>query len=248
MASNKRTRPGKYDSARFGQSSNRGDANIQVRVDAGELLHLIDRETGRFRRKGFQQALADVHVEAAQVVQKGMAAELDAKVGRTGTYGYRPQRPGRRLQTSLLNDQNREVFANTFTVGIPHWLDRSPAALYWRQIEEGTAGYSTNALFTDEGGPGGIGSPAPMSGHPHWARPNEGGPHMRMAQFRPFEGRTKGVFIHVRGITAFRYSRGGLAGYRDFTSKVDMADRYIRALRAAGFTVSRDKAGGFFKQ
>jgi hypothetical protein len=91
-----------------------------------------------------------------------------------------------------MNEKNRDVYANTFTVGLAHWLDQSPAALYWRSIEEGMAGYTANVLFSDGSNFGGgrravvlagAGRAAHADGAVHPTRredvrrPREGPPH-----------------------------------------------------------------------
>lgn len=206
-------------SARFGQST--AADGVAVRFDASEILHLIDRTTGSFRGGGFQRALASANAQAAKVVQEGMAKELDRQIG------AREQRPGNRLRRSILNDRNVDVLANTFSVGLPSWMDQSPAALYWRRIEEGDPQtFTARILFTNN-------AVDSVGYGPPFARPESGGgTHMRMPQFR-----RRGVLVQGIGpFPAYEYSRGGFAAF----ARVDMADLYQRELRAVGIELSKD--------
>jgi hypothetical protein len=150
-----------------------------------------------------------------------MYDDLQRQIGTHSEYaGPRPQRPGDRLGAAIMDERNAVVYPNTFQVGLDDWLDKSPAALYWRVIEEGMAGYWASALFTDT--PGG-----PWK----WFHaPGDGGPHMRMIS-SPRGGkipeRREGP--PHQGVRLLQgRSRGA---YR----RLDMGDLYVRHLRNAGF-------------
>lgn len=208
-------------SGRFGQAGIGTD--ISLRFDASSMLHLTDKVTGWFRGGAFQRALAEANETAAIVVQQGMVDELEREVRQTG----RVQRGTNLLELSLMHENNREVFANTFRVGRESWLDRSPAALYWRRIEEGDARtFDSFILFTNNfssyygpWSPGSVGSQriagAMRSGHsggtfsfPKSRKQPAGYKHMRMPQHR-------GAFVQNIGpYPAYEFSAGGPAAFR----------------------------------
>lgn len=204
---------------------------FSVTFNTKEIIRLIDQETGKYRSDAFYGALKRANLRAAETVQKGMAESVRTQIGTHSHYaGPRPQRTGNRLIKSLMNAENRVVHSNNFMVGLETWMNRSPAAEYWRTIEEGMAGYDTRALFYTPGG--------------KLASPGVGGPHMRMPQFTTLgtQGRQIGAAIHVSPIEAFNYSEGGHEAFNN----LDMADLYIRNLRAAGFK-NVSKKSSFFK-
>lgn len=205
--------------ARFGSVA-AGLDGFSVTFDASRLVALTDRVTNQFYPETgkFQTALASVHAAAAEVVAQGMVDRLQRKVDAKG----RPQRGNDRLAMSLLDPENAEWSANRFIVGKESWLERSPAALYWRGIEEGIGAYTTQALFTNTNGP-------PWAG-PYY-RPNRKfrGDHLRMRQGVGPRG------IKVRAFDGYRYSQGGA----DALQRFDMADRYRIALAAVGIDMSK---------
>ena len=206
-----------------------GQDLISVTLQTRNLVRLVDRYTNSFRGQRFYDALRDANAAAAVKVQKGMYDDLQRQIGTHSTYaGPRPQRPNDRLGAAIMDERNALVYPNGFQVGVKAWLDRSPAALYWRTIEQGMSGYWTNALFTDIPGSG------------VWARPGEGGPHMRMIQLR---NRGTAPRFWVRPIEAFEYSKGGRAAYR----RLDIKDLYKRHLRDAGFKITDLNKGDYFK-
>jgi hypothetical protein len=208
-----------------------GEGVISVTFRSRELIRLVDRYTRSFRSQRFYDALRDANAAAAVKIQKGMYDELQRQIGTHSEYaGPRPQRPGDRLGAAIMDERNAVVYPNGFQVGIDDWLDKSPAALYWRVIEGGMSGYWASALFTDT--PGG-----PWKG---FHAPGDGGPHMRMIKFTP-GGRIPEVW--VRPIKAFEYSKGGRAVYR----RLSMGDLYARHLRNAGFKITSANKGDFFK-
>lgn len=200
----------------LGQSSTR--ETVTSRFDNSRMIHLVDTVTGNFRKANFYQALKQANTDAAIVVQEGMAARLRQNIG------IREQRPGERLANALTDRRNREVFANTFSVGLTHWLDRSPAKLYYRRIEEGdTATFTARILFTNNGD---------LSGP--YSKPGDGTGHMRMRQFNP--SGTRGVLTSGIGpFPALRYVAGG----REAFAVLDMKALYAKALHAAGVDISK---------
>lgn len=213
---------GAQDRRSLGQPIHRGDS-IEVHVQANAFIDVIQREVNKFQTAKYYAALQRVNTDVAIKIQQGMRDNLQSQIGTHSSYGPRPQRPGQRLAKAIMNERNRDVYANAFTVGLAHWLDQSPAALYWRSIEEGMAGYTANVLFSN--GTAFDGAEGP------WSAPGNGGPHMRMGQFTRRGGKMSGARVKVRPIEAFDYSAGGIEAY----AKVDIGDRYVRALRAAGF-------------
>lgn len=127
-----------------------------ARFNASEHIRLTQQITGYFQPAAFYRKVALAHVDMAELVQERAVEILQERVAATG----RPQledapRPGReanRLETSILHEQNREVTASGWTVGRPGWLEESPAALYWRLIEEGGTAYRTFGFFYPPGG------------------------------------------------------------------------------------------------
>lgn len=199
---------------------------FSVSFEANRVVRLVERETHKFRSPAFYNALAAANSKAAVKIQQGMRDELQENIG------DRPQRPGQRLQRSIMNEENRVVYANRFMVGIEAWMNKSPAALYWRQIEEGMGGYNAYVLFS--GGPP-FGSPSGP-----WSSPGQGGPHMRLAQFNNRGGTQRGGLVHFRRTLGLHYSRGGSEAF----DRLSMTDLYITHLRAAGFSVNK---GDYFK-
>lgn len=161
--------------------------DLTMQFNNVEMIDLIDRETGYFR-KGLQPALRRAHEKMAVALQEAMVEKLEA--GQEGYNPTRPQRPGERLKKSLLDARNREVGFGAFRVGVEKWLlEQSPARLYYRAIESGRAGYTTRAFFTNSW-PGDVGAPAEQG---RLYGPGVGGPHMRMPQFAHAFTRKDGV-------------------------------------------------------
>jgi hypothetical protein len=204
-------------SARFGQASS-AVAGYSVTFDTSRLLALTDRVTGQFRANTgqFQKALASVNERAAATVAQGMYDRLSLEVARRN----RPQRGTDSLGLSILDEQNREVYANTFVVGKESWLERSPASNYWRGVESGIGEYYTKALFTHVNGP-------PWGGPYHRPDRKRDGLDLRMRQH-------KGPKVRVSAFDGYRYSRGG----RDAFERFDIADQYEVALAAIGINMS----------
>lgn len=214
---------------------------ISASFQARGLIRLVEQYTNRFRSQRFYDALREANAKAATAVQKGMYDELHRQIGTHSTYaGPRPQRDNDRLGQAIMDERNAVVYPNAFQVGVEAWLNKSPAALYWRSIEEGMAGYWTRALFKDPGG--------------KFASPGDGGPHMRMIQFDTAAqrsaagkttsgGRVRGAEIHVRPIHAFHYSAGGQRALR----RLDMEALYVRYLGRAGFPITAANKSQFFK-
>lgn len=223
----KRRNPG--GSGRLGQSST-SDV-VVVRFDGQALIGSINRVQGRFMsgQGDFQHALKEANITAAEKVQEGMVKRLNNEVGE------REQRPGQRLEKSILDVENREVYANTFSVGIGHWMDRSPAKRYWRQIEMGNVERLVYALFTNNG----VGSEAYG---PPFSLPGENVNEMRMPQFKgsaAIGGARKGgkrpKQILAGPYPAYHYSWGG----QDAFDALNMFELYSRALAPLGITLTK---------
>lgn len=214
------------------------DDLISLRYDTKTLLALTDKLTGAFRSQRFYQALQIANAKAAQQVQLGMRDSVRQQVGTHGSYGPRPQRPGQRLERSIMSPRNFVANPNNFQVGIESWLNKSPAALYWRRIEEGdTRTFDAYILFSNQTATG------PAKGP--YSAPGDGGPHMRMKQFGMRGGRARGVF--VRGIgpyPAFRYSQGGVTAFE----AIDMGALYERYLQSyAGIRITKENRSEYYK-
>lgn len=209
--------------------------DLTMQFSNTEMIDLIDRETGYFR-KGLQPALRRAHQKMAAVLQRAMVDKLAA--GQEGHDPNRPQRPGERLKKTLLDARNTEIGYGAFSVGVLKWLEQeSPSRLYYRAIEEGRKGYTTRALFTNSW-PGDIGAPATPG---QLYNPGRGGPHMRMPQFtHPFKHKDGSTFLPPQiDVKAF-------PGYHYFTAvpiafgRMDVAAYY----RAEGVPIEAFKAVG----
>lgn len=191
------------------------DLSVTVRVRSGRNgeggISLVNKLTKVFQGGEFRHIVADVNDRAAQAVQYGMASQLVKDTAKRG----RPQRDDARLEASLLDENNRRVATNGFVVGIPSWLEQSPAALYWRGIEEGIPGYvpRNRILFK---GPGGKAS----------------GPSGSTLNFFMKQGlRGRGATIEfIHEFPGYHYSRGGRAAY----GRYQYRRRLVDALKRAG--------------
>jgi hypothetical protein len=214
-------------SARLGQLSGKSGAVVVSVKVAVPGLSIVDQLTGAFRSGAVYRALGTVNEKLAIQMQEAMASSLDKQVKATG----RQQRGGERLKGSILHEFNREVFANNFRVGIPAWMDRSPAKTYWRRIEEGDAAtFNSHILFTNNisGGKryGPYSSGGVSRGRAEDAPP--GYKHMRMPQH-------KGPFILGIGpYPAYRYQEASLPVYR----RANLASRYDAELKKVGVRLS----------
>jgi hypothetical protein len=217
-------------SARFGSTAP-GKAGFSYRFQASSQIRLTDRVTGRFIGGGFNQALEEVHNKVAILMQEGQAQRLEEKIDATG----RQQRPGERLKTSILHEANRDVTASGFTVGRPAWLDRSPAAVYWRRIEEGdTQTFDTigGAFFTSTFGPGSFA----VANHALKNLGSQGrgfGGAMRMPQRQALAPR----ILNVGPYPAYKFTLGGKA----VLNRTDFGAHYSRALASRGIDMARVK-------
>jgi hypothetical protein len=229
-------------SRRFGQSfgpeRRGGPGIIGIRFDAKPLINYINKLTGSFEKQPFRDALVRANEKAAIVVQQGMVNELNANIGSSPKYGLRPQIPGKRLQVALNNDKNREVYVNTFTVGLASWLDASPARRYWRQIELGNPQqYLRKAYFTTDFEtfyhPWSQGGVSRGNRHKDASKTDDmpdGYPHARM----PLTSR--GPQFMVGPWDPLEFSAGGRRAF----AKVDMRDLYTVELRRAGIPITKD--------
>lgn len=193
--------------ARFGSVGGSGLQIRSVTFNANNFIRLTDAITGKFLGGQFQKALAEAHEAMAIRVQQGSAKHVQRSISPT-----RKQRGGERLATSLLDDRNRRVTASGFKVHVESWLDESPAAKYYRRIEEGDPHefITYGVLFTDDF--------AKFYGPRRDMRS-----HMRMPQFQ----RQGSGIIRVGPFPAFQYVRAG----RDALDRLDPALVYRKALK-----------------
>ena len=208
-----------------------GTFRFTVRADVGSMVELLDKQTRFFRDGAFYAALAKVNDNLAKEMQQGMVDELHRQMEANDRRPGRLQRGTNYLEESLLSYKNREVYANTFTVGRPSWLDQSPAAEYWRAIEEGQPTRKGYVLFWNALGKGEFSGPwSPGGGNDKMPK---GYPHMRL-------------FMHQGGYTkrmvypAYHYSKGAMKTGR--AGVLDLRTRYEEALWDAGLV-----SLGFFK-
>jgi hypothetical protein len=210
---------GRTSSARFGSVGVGGDF-ITFRLQTKEFVRLVDRITNRFLGGGFQRALSRANELAAIQVQESIAEALDESIKehRTRT---RPRRPEQRTKMAILDAENREVLGNTFRVGIPAWYDRSPAALYWRLIEEeGIGSYTTEGFFSN---PGAVGP-----------RPSPTG-QMALLQFhKSLKNGHPPPVIQVGAFAAYHYHRIGVT---NAVGQLHMGAKYLEELRKIGLVM-----------
>lgn len=156
-------------------------------------------------------ALAAAHEDMAERVRDYAADELKK------TKSHRPGR-GNLMEQAIKNRQNSVVSANGFTVGEPDWLDVSPAALYYRRIEEG--GPNPMAAFGLVGGqffvPGGPHAPdnemrggLGVHGRLFWGHPRKGG-----FQVEAQDVASRGYHVHERAGRWFLNGRMPLTSYK----------------------------------
>lgn len=201
--------------ARFGGVGT-GQEGMSVRFEANSVLHLVDQVTGYFRGGPFQRAVERAHIAMAQEIQIGMANKLDDEMA--GHSPRRPQRPGERLKSAILDGRNVELTASGFLVGRPAWYDESSAELYWRSIERGLGGYTTTAVFTND--------------FATFSRPGQsGGPHMRMPQFGK-----RATPVEVKAFPGYQFHKGGM----DVFDRLDIVGHYV----AMGVPLSAVRSGG----
>lgn len=211
-----------------------GDQNLTVNFNPSKILRITDRVTGYFVGGGMQRALAEVHEAAALQVQVGMVEELKKKVAKTGRrQGPRPQGTGA-LEASLLDPRNTEVTASAFSVLRPAWMEQSPAALYWRRIEEGDqTTFNAYILFTNDmmgGRRYGPWSPAGTRANGRRANPTAppGYKHMRMPQGRG------ALVMNIGPYPAYEYTDGGKRALRRFPFRA----QYKASLASVGINIS----------
>lgn len=207
-----------------------GRRGFTVTFKANKLIRLTDSVSNKFVGGAFQTALSEVHERVADDVQHGMVQRLEEKVAATG----RVQRGDERLRNSLLDERNRDVSASMFTVGRPMWLDKSPAAVYWRRIEEGdTQTFDTvgGAFFTSGFGRGSfqVANPA-LKG---LGAGGKGKGAMRMPQRQALAPR----ILDVGPYPAYKYTLGGKKRF----DNTDMAALYRTALSTRGIDMARHK-------
>lgn len=185
-------------------------------------IALTDLVTGQFRpgTGRFQQALKETHRRATVVIRKGQVDVVRASVkkrGRVQVY----KNGNERLTSALNDDKNAQYTASEFRVNIAGWLDRSPAALYYRQIEHGVQqSFQVKGLFTDN--------------FRRWSGPIKGikGPDK---DAHLIQGGRKAVPITVRGYPRFNYVRGG----RQALNRFDMQRAYSEELGKVGIPMRK---------
>lgn len=211
-----------------------GRPGFSVRFESNAVLRLAQEIEGKFRFPGggFQDAISEANDQAGIVIQEGMVKELQRRVRNTGRDQTVKRPPGQgkqALERSLLHENNRLATASTLLVGRESWLEQSPAALYWRQIEEGNPKvYTWSALFTNDmsrfyypWSPGGS-----SRGHSRAMPP--GYPHGRMPQMG------RGAPMLVGPFPDYRYSRGG----EQAADRFDWAGHYKLHLQRRGLDLS----------
>lgn len=226
--------------SRFGRPGI-GEDLLSVNFNARNVLRLTDTITGKFRGGAFQRAISQTNEDAAVKIQVGMVKALREKIKRDRT-----QRPGKRLEVALLHENNREVTASGFTVLRPSWMDRSPAALYWRQIEYGNDTiYFTQVWFTSDfqnfyapWSPGGSTAQSQRrnsrTGGALYSRPKPPGyKHMRMPMHQP-----TGVPVAAGPFPEYDFVAGGERVFQAY----DFAGQFRKRCKAVGINLS---AGDF---
>lgn len=206
-----------------------GDEFLSVRFDAKVLIRLADR-TGKSFGPGFREALAGVHERVAIKIQEAMVEELKRKVHDTG----RHQRGSNYLEIALAAEGNRDWNARHFTVLRPAFMDRSPAELYWRQIEFGnTREYQGYVLFSNGGGKA-YGPWREGGQRKLWGRQIEQPPgykHSKLIMTRYGKG---GWSSSIGPFPAYHYTRGGIRAMRSISMKAE----YSKALSRIGIKFS----------
>lgn len=204
-----------------------------------------DRVTNKFRSGAVYRALKEANEDVAINMQKEMVKELERKVKAKG----RPQRGSNALEESILHPDNRQVFANTFSVGIEDWMDASPAAAYWRRIEQGDKRiYTLPALFTnspegDDDGPvfgpynpdesyTGTGRKGKSRKTAYVRKQPAGYKHLRMPLIRT--GRAPA--IRFGDWDKYEFS----VGITKYRRTLSMAQRYEKALAPLGLNLQKD--------
>lgn len=209
-----------------------GDLTVTVRretkADAG--VALVNRITGAFQGGVFQLVVEDVNRRAAEAVAKGMYQQLQKEIQKTG----RPQRKDLRLERSLLDDQNIFASVNGFSVGRTGWLDRSPARLYYRRIEEGK---TTQRMYVRNLFSGGPGTPLAWPYNPNGVQGANGyhrgvpAGYLRGGNLKLIQRLGSGARLGFVGpFPAYRYSRGGTAAFGRF----NYARKMTQDLKKAG--------------
>jgi hypothetical protein len=127
--------------------------NVGYTFQAQALL----RQLATLRRQfgaGLVSAITAAHTDAAERVQERMAEELEQRVAANGRpQTFRDDHESGTLPMAVRHPKNRIVTFSGFTVGVPEWLDQSPARLYWRQVEQGGPERETRGLFYLPGAP-----------------------------------------------------------------------------------------------
>lgn len=185
------------------------DSNLAREADR------ISRTQGQFTTNA-QEALTDAHYKMARIMQQYQVDALQDSIEDTG----RPQRTNKgRLRRSILDERNTILRANGWAVGIPAWLNQSPAGAYWRVIEEGTGPYDTDGLFFRDREGTVVDRPASDAGSRS---------ALMLLQFASPAART----IHVSGIEPRQYMRKGT---RRWSQSNIRTVEYRDAFRRYGF-------------
>lgn len=214
--------------------------SVTVSFDNGPMLDRLRKVAQTFSSQAFDAVVTEVHDKAAIDIQKGMAEELDAKVGSTGRPQQNHTGPGGHksgaLRLSLLDERNRFSDMTQMAVGLESWLDKSPAQNYWRSIEQGMGTWSGEATFSNgytskRYGPW---SPGGMSRNLAGVMDSRNQPpgykHHRLWQSGPFVS-------DIGPYPAYRYSRGGARAFR----QIQFGTRYKRAFARVGIELSLTK-------
>lgn len=212
-------------SARFGRTRQGQGSIITVTFDSKRLLFLTDQVTGAFRNGKFQAAVSAANEQLADRVARGMVARLEERIdsrvgGNAAMGGRRPQRGTNHLEQSLMSEKNRFVSASQVKVGLPQWLNKSPAKRYWRRIEQGAPEMviETTILFKTTGG--------------KFVWPSGGQLDPKLIR-RPkgAEPMAKGQFRHSIGpFPAYHYAEGGQEAF----ARTSMVELYRVQLAKVG--------------
>lgn len=204
---------------------------VAFEFEANQLL-MLSRKIASKMATSFKQATKSVHADAASQIQTGMVRTLEQRVRET----RRNQRGSKHLELALMNPRNASVTNRGYGVLKEDYMNRSPAALYWRRIEEGDqTTFSGYILFTnDMAGGKRYGPYRPNGKRVRYTRQDgpvvvsDGAPpgykHTRMPQH-------KGAYVQGIGpFPAYRFTEGGAAAFRSFPHY----QRYEKALAAVG--------------
>lgn len=119
-----------------------GPMQATVRLsNAQQINRSIHRLNGQFAR-GAQGAVQRAHQRMAVRGTENQYRILEEEVSARATRYPGSNRSTRHLRRAVRSEGNRRGlgrWVNGFEVGLPEFLDTTPAAPYWRQVEQGTS-------------------------------------------------------------------------------------------------------------